>query len=102
MCGHPWWMLDLSVSEWGQHAALTKSCSRCHTFIPLVGIGKRKEEPLLSSPIPARGATLWSNCVQWHPSVTVGSAVKVAYFLSWYGGSIGVVIFLLGASNSKL
>jgi hypothetical protein len=47
-----------------------------------------------------------STCVQWYPPVTVGSAVnsavKVAYFLSQYGGSIGVVIFLLGASNGKI
>src|SRR5260221_7936553 len=37
-----------------------------------------------------------SKCVQWYPPVTVGSAVnsavKVAYFLSQYGGSIRAIL----------
>jgi len=33
-----------------------------------------------------------STCVQWYPPVTVGSAVKVAYFLSQYGGSMRAIL----------
>lgn len=39
---------------------LQKLFSLPYFRLPLAGIGKRKEEPLLSSPIPVRGATFWS------------------------------------------
>jgi hypothetical protein len=36
-----------------------------------------------------------SKCVQWYPPETVDSAVKVAYFLSQYGGSMEFVSLLI-------